>query len=385
MQSKKKLTAGRSMVEMLGVLAIIGVLSIGGIMGFRRAMDTHHVNNLMNDVSLLGMAVATRDQAVYNADCHDYEESNFTIPTEFATCKATYGADDLVVLTVTYNDQMPDRVIHMIENRCTQGIYVSAGATQFTVGSHGWNCELAAMERDQEPEDPSEWECQSANDCGYMEECRNHHCARCSSPRWVGPNALSEFCCQSFASYEGYPITYTNGQCVWKEEEVPDEYKCAIHQRVGYDCFACLSSNQVMNDEYDAYCCGENESKSACCSAVGLIWCEKLGTCVSNTSECEAICDAHMEVTDLSTMPECNCQLWLPVYDPATDQQEPIPVKAVCCTINDDGYDGCCKTVGGYWENDKHSYQGGICYSEKPPKKNCVEIIDPWNSGEMWL
>lgn len=30
--------SGRSMVEMLGVLAIIGVLSIGGIAGYSRAM-----------------------------------------------------------------------------------------------------------------------------------------------------------------------------------------------------------------------------------------------------------------------------------------------------------------------------------------------------------
>ena len=30
--------SGRSMIEMLGVLAIIGVLSVGGIAGYSRAM-----------------------------------------------------------------------------------------------------------------------------------------------------------------------------------------------------------------------------------------------------------------------------------------------------------------------------------------------------------
>ena len=30
---------GRSMVEMLGVLAIIGILSIGGIAGYTKAME----------------------------------------------------------------------------------------------------------------------------------------------------------------------------------------------------------------------------------------------------------------------------------------------------------------------------------------------------------
>ena len=37
---KKANESGRSMVEMLGVLAIIGVLSVGGVAGYHYAMDT---------------------------------------------------------------------------------------------------------------------------------------------------------------------------------------------------------------------------------------------------------------------------------------------------------------------------------------------------------
>ena len=36
--------AGRSMVEMLGVLAIIGVLSVGAIAGYSKAMFKHKLN-----------------------------------------------------------------------------------------------------------------------------------------------------------------------------------------------------------------------------------------------------------------------------------------------------------------------------------------------------
>ena len=35
---------GRSMVEMLGVLAIVGVLSIGAISGYTYAMSKHRAN-----------------------------------------------------------------------------------------------------------------------------------------------------------------------------------------------------------------------------------------------------------------------------------------------------------------------------------------------------
>ncbi len=40
--------SGRSMVEMLGVLAIIGVLSVGGIAGYRTAMDRHKANEFFD-------------------------------------------------------------------------------------------------------------------------------------------------------------------------------------------------------------------------------------------------------------------------------------------------------------------------------------------------
>ena len=44
---KKSSENGRSMVEMLGVLAVVGVLSIGGIIGYKRAMEKNQVNVIM--------------------------------------------------------------------------------------------------------------------------------------------------------------------------------------------------------------------------------------------------------------------------------------------------------------------------------------------------
>ena len=45
---KKKSQSGRSMVEMLGVLAIIGVLSIGGIAGYTLSMRRHRANQILD-------------------------------------------------------------------------------------------------------------------------------------------------------------------------------------------------------------------------------------------------------------------------------------------------------------------------------------------------
>ena len=36
--------SGRSMIEMLGVLAIVGVLSVGGISGYSKAMSKYKID-----------------------------------------------------------------------------------------------------------------------------------------------------------------------------------------------------------------------------------------------------------------------------------------------------------------------------------------------------
>ena len=49
----KNQQAGRSMVEMLGVLAIIGVLSVGGVYGYSVAMRSYRINEIVHAISLL--------------------------------------------------------------------------------------------------------------------------------------------------------------------------------------------------------------------------------------------------------------------------------------------------------------------------------------------
>jgi type II secretory pathway pseudopilin PulG len=70
---------GRSMVEMLGVLAIIGVLSVGGIYGYTVAMRSNRVNEIAHAVSMLN----TMGQALNNGQGDgtlDYEEDFYELP-----------------------------------------------------------------------------------------------------------------------------------------------------------------------------------------------------------------------------------------------------------------------------------------------------------------
>ena len=49
----RKNEKGRSMIEMLGVLAIIGVLSVGGIAGYSKAMTKYRINKTIEQLTLI--------------------------------------------------------------------------------------------------------------------------------------------------------------------------------------------------------------------------------------------------------------------------------------------------------------------------------------------
>ena len=55
----KNIESGRSMIEMLGVLAIIGVLSVGGIAGYSKAMQKYRINKTIEQITLIAGNVRT--------------------------------------------------------------------------------------------------------------------------------------------------------------------------------------------------------------------------------------------------------------------------------------------------------------------------------------
>ena len=59
MNTMKTNEAGRSMIEMLGVLAIIGVLSVGGIAGYSKAMNKFKTNKVADNVSMIVANIKT--------------------------------------------------------------------------------------------------------------------------------------------------------------------------------------------------------------------------------------------------------------------------------------------------------------------------------------
>ncbi len=92
MNNYKKLESGRSMIEMLGVLAIIGVLSVGGIAGYSKAMNKFKTNKVADNVSMIVTNIRTlyAQQKTYDGLDNKSAVAMGVVPDELVT-NATDG------------------------------------------------------------------------------------------------------------------------------------------------------------------------------------------------------------------------------------------------------------------------------------------------------
>ena len=74
-QNDKSVETGRSMTEMLGVLAIIGVLSVGSIAGYRYAMDKHRANELLSGASERAVLVTAQITAGQTPSLREFSDN----------------------------------------------------------------------------------------------------------------------------------------------------------------------------------------------------------------------------------------------------------------------------------------------------------------------
>ena len=109
MNNYKKLEAGRSMIEMLGVLAIIGVLSVGGIAGYSKAMNKFKTNKVADNVSMLVANIKTlyAQQNTYTGLDNENAVKLGVVPEELGTdenLKNAFSGD----VTISASDSSTD-------------------------------------------------------------------------------------------------------------------------------------------------------------------------------------------------------------------------------------------------------------------------------------
>ena len=88
--------SGRSMIEMLGVLAIFGVLSVGGIAGFSKAMNKFKTNKVADNVAMIVTNIRTlyAQQKDYSGLENLSAVQMGVVPDELITATPTQGGTD---------------------------------------------------------------------------------------------------------------------------------------------------------------------------------------------------------------------------------------------------------------------------------------------------
>ena len=148
----KKIESGRSMIEMLGVLAIIGVLSIGGLAGYTMAMNRHKANNALDyamkcaviaQTTVENQAIAANtpcNTALYVGEAYPTGSTSITVTRPAATAAAP-NPDTTVTITpasTAVAGAIASRVGIGSENSATFTYSVQAAAAN-TDNHHGWS------------------------------------------------------------------------------------------------------------------------------------------------------------------------------------------------------------------------------------------------------
>ena len=115
-----KIESGRSMVEMLGVLAIIGVLSIGGIAGYTMAMNRHRANTAIDYATKLAIAAQTQGENGMQGGPVDGSTLGITAPTGYAAQVTQNAQGNTYDVTFTSGVTQGDSVANAI-NAITGG------------------------------------------------------------------------------------------------------------------------------------------------------------------------------------------------------------------------------------------------------------------------
>ena len=138
----KKSQSGRSMVEMLGVLAIIGVLSVGGIAGYSLSMRRHRANQVVDILSKYALvAYSSCQQKIMDGSipCHpeiSFENADIgSIPAGVnnigmpsLTQNPTTGVDIVTVSAEFDDDKLCQAVASIAGTECvvngTKAVYI---------------------------------------------------------------------------------------------------------------------------------------------------------------------------------------------------------------------------------------------------------------------
>ena len=366
----KRNETGRSMLEMIGVLAIIGVLSAGGIAGYRYGMDKYHATTTINEINRRSL-VYSQQMMLKNKELSGSEFKNTTdlgypisvnkienqpyfrieldnVPK--GVCKNIVSADWLLPFALYVNGR-PDSGngvdCPIKENKMAFYFYwdlkedpwdLSSDSSDSSDYSDSSDSSDSSDNSDWYPEETWIFICQSNNECGRSAPVCDTDTGEC------GPCSTNEDC----ARYAYYPVCNTEtGAC----EKCTTNDDCALVpgkpvclDTKGY-CVECLSNGDCTNNAKGEICNTSNNTcrpckyDSDCVGQPNGNVCDKqTGICVEclDNPDCAGSVNGNMCLTESKMCGQCETRS-------CSDNSQ--------CGANEMCISGTCTCPNGFWIN----------------------------------
>ena len=297
--------SGRSMVEVLGTLAIMGVLAIGGIIGYDYGMDKYRANETVNSISLLGIEVISKNHTTQDVD---EDELNKTLENEeyiYPTSLFYEAEYDRFGIQIT---DVPKRVCRLIGDTLADHIEtrIEVAESEIDLNKHIEFCNLSdknTMHFFFEPR-----KCLPA--CHANEVCIEGSCqgAECETPDDCNQGYTGTACsicslgrCQIAMNTEGAECTFddgTAGQCNQGTCVEKNEEGCTYDTNVCTGGLYCASPNTSLDEAFP-------EGETGTCIEPRF---SKYTINVNGTTEIWHISDNTLSYWD--TVAACEAQNW---------------------------------------------------------------------------
>ena len=348
--------SGRTLLEMLAVLAIIGVLSITALVGFTYAMNKHRANETIYDVMLRGTNVPMIDEYYYDkASGYEFRFPDLPAGTYYPmTTKKDAGSSYYVEATgVTYrvcemilkmNPTDIDQIV--VNNSVYTGNSDICGnvdglAMKFCFGSDGTICDGtghggssggsgsggssggtsggsgsgSGSGSGTEPDLCDGMVCQNGGTCsdGTCTCANGFKGTYCE----IEPDCQMDADCTSPQACQNYtcvcPDVGTPTICQEVTQDAATGCSVLSHKTDGTECTTDDNQNGVCSAGVCITCSDENSK--ACCEKAGKLWVENIQACLDEADPCQGgsgtpFCATYQPMAGCLTLSCCQTEIY---------------------------------------------------------------------------
>ena len=388
--------SGRSMAEMLAVLAIMGVLTVGGIAAYSFAVSKHRANQIYNQVDLRAVTSFSNPFVRQATTGQTYPLAGFDEVVEGITYqhkKTTGNGYDIIA------SHVPERVCRRLQDMTfpvPKSVTLNGADLSSTCGSDNtfvFSYNGLSVGKPSSGGDPIDCTCSGCQSCesgvcrdndnlckpkeicqsgscvcapGYT-ECGGSCYTTCADGFMRDPISCDCVCepqaCPEHASWDSSTCA-----CVCPTLPLPTECQEITTVEEGCDQITNLPDGTECSTGIclEGACCNPDDSQ-ACCEASGKTWQEATQKCcgkLDTPTECQEIISQDNACDQITNLPD------------GTECSTGICLEGACC--NPDDSQACCEASGKTWQEATQK-----CCGKLDTPTECQEIISQDNACDQ--